>query len=105
MVLDGDSMEPTYRSGDWLMGRWAKYSLTGWNRIKVGDVVVIERDEQPGIFYVKRVSETRASGGHMPTIYLLSDNPEGTDSRTWGWLPITSVRAKIEFRLKRARAR
>lgn len=105
MVLDGDSMEPTYRSGDWLMGRWAKYSLTGWNRIKVGDVVVIERDEQPGIFYVKRVSETRASGGHMPTIYLLSDNSEGTDSRTWGWLPITAVRAKIEFRLKRARAR
>ena len=104
MVLDGDSMEPTYRSGDWLMGRWAKYSLTGWNRIKVGDVVVIERDEQPGIFYVKRVSETRASGGHMPTIYVRSDNPEGTDSRTWGWLPITAVRAKIEFRLKKARA-
>ena len=104
MVLDGDSMEPTYRSGDWLMGRWAKYSLTGWNRIKVGDVVVIERDEQPGIFYVKRVSETRASGGHMPTIYLRSDNPDGTDSRTWGWLPITAVRAKIEFRFKKARA-
>jgi phage repressor protein C with HTH and peptisase S24 domain len=103
MVLDGDSMEPTYRSGDWLLGRWAKYSLTGWNRIKVGDVVVVERDEQPGIFYVKRVSETRASGGHMPTIYLLSDNPAGTDSRTWGWLPITAVRAKIEFRMKKAR--
>ena len=103
MVLDGDSMEPTYRSGDWLMGRWASYSLTGWNRIKVGDVVVVEREEQPGIFYVKRISETRASGGHMPTLFLLSDNPSGTDSRTWGWLPITSVRAKIEFRLKRAR--
>lgn len=103
MVLDGDSMEPTYRSGDWLMGRWASYSLKGWNRIKVGDVVVVEREEQPGIFYVKRISETRASGGHMPTLFLLSDNPSGTDSRTWGWLPITSVRAKIEFRLKRAR--
>ena len=65
MVLDGDSMEPTYRSGDWLMGRWAKYSLTGWNRIKVGDVVVIERDEQPGIFYVKRVSETQIGRAHV----------------------------------------
>jgi signal peptidase I len=103
MIVEGDSMEPTYSAGDWLMGRWAKYKLTGLNRIKVGDVVVIERDEQPGIFYVKRISETRNSGGHMPTIYLLSDNEAGTDSRTWGWLPITAVRAKIQFRMRRAR--
>ena len=102
MIVEGDSMEPTYSAGDWLMGRWAKYKLTGFNRIKVGDVVVIERDEQPGIFYVKRISETRTSGGHMPTIYLLSDNEAGTDSRTWGWVPITSVRAKILFTMKRA---
>ena len=103
MIVEGDSMEPTYRAGDWLMGRWAKYKLTGLNRIKVGDVVVIERDEQPGIFYVKRISETRTSGSHVPTVYLLSDNEAGTDSRMWGWLPITAVRAKIQFRMKRAR--
>ena len=103
MIVEGDSMEPTFSAGDWLMGRWAKYKLTGLNRIKVGDVVVVERDEQPGIFYVKRISQTRTSGGHMPTIYLLSDNEAGTDSRTWGWLPITAVRAKIQFRMKRAR--
>jgi signal peptidase I len=101
MIIDGDSMEPTYSAGDWLMGRWAKYKLSGFNRIKTGDVVVIEREEQPGIFYVKRISQTRASGGHMPTIYVLSDNTAGTDSRQWGWLPITSVRAKIAFRMKR----
>ena len=103
MIIEGDSMTPTYSAGDWLMGRWAKYKLTGFNRIKVGDVIVIERDEQPGIFYVKRISETRASGGHMPTIFVLSDNEAGTDSRTWGWLPITAVRAKIQFRMKRGK--
>ena len=103
MVVEGDSMEPTYQAGDWLMGRWAPYRIKGWNRLKVGNVVVIEREEQPGIFFVKRISELRASGGHMPTIYVLSDNPAGTDSRQWGWLPITAVRARIEFRLKRAR--
>jgi len=103
MIIEGDSMEPTYSAGDWLMGRWATYKVTGLNRIKVGDVVVIERDEQPGIFYVKRISQTRSSGGEIPAIYLLSDNEAGTDSRTWGWLPITSVRAKIQFRMKRAR--
>ena len=104
MIIEGDSMAPTYSAGDWLMGRWAKYKLTGFNRIKVGDVIVIERDEQPGIFYVKRISETRASGGHMPTIFVLSDNEAGTDSRTWGWLPITAVRAKIQFRMKRGKS-
>jgi len=103
MIIEGDSMAPTYHAGDWLMGRWAKYKLTGFNRIKVGDVIVIERDEQPGIFYVKRISETCASDGHMPTIFVLSDNEAGTDSRTWGWLPITAVRAKIQFRMKRGK--
>ena len=102
MIVEGDSMEPTYSAGDWLMGRWAQYKLTGLNRIKIGDVVVIERDEQPGIFYVKRISQTRVPDGVMPSIYLLSDNAAGTDSRTWGWLPITAVRAKIQFRMKRA---
>jgi signal peptidase I len=101
MIIEGDSMAPTYSAGDWLMGRWAKYKLKGLNRIKVGDVVVIERDEQPGIFYVKRISETRSSDGHVPAIFVLSDNVAGTDSRQWGWLPITSVRAKIQFRMKK----
>ena len=103
MVVEGASMEPTYNAGDWLLGRWARYTLSGAHRIKVGSVVVIEREEQPGIFYVKRVTQTRTSGGHMPTIYVSSDNPAGTDSRQWGWLPIISVRAKISFRCKRAK--
>ena len=103
MLVEGDSMEPTYSAGDWLLGRWGNYKLIGFNRLKVGDVVVIEREEQPGILYVKRVSQTRSSGGHMPTISVSSDNPSGTDSRQWGWLPITSVRAKILFRIKRAK--
>ena len=103
MVVDGDSMAPTYNPGDWLMGRWGEYKLSGPNRIKAGGVVVIERDEQPGIFYVKRISETRTSGGHMPTIFVRSDNVAGTDSRQWGWLPVTDVRAKILFRMKRGK--
>jgi signal peptidase I len=103
MIIEGDSMEPTYSAGDWLMGRWAKYKVSGLNRIKVGDVVVIERDEQPGIFYVKRISEISSPKGEEPKVYLLSDNPAGTDSRTWGWLPVRSIRAKIQFRMKRHR--
>jgi signal peptidase I len=102
MVVEGDSMEPAYSAGDWLMGRWADYKLSGWNKVRVGDVVVIERDEQPGIFYVKRISQVQGSGKESSEIFLLSDNVAGTDSRQWGWLPVTSVRAKIQFRMKRA---
>lgn len=111
MVVEGSSMEPTYRAGDWLMGRWATFEIKGQPRgrgllrhiIKAGDIVVVERDEQPGIFYVKRVKEAQITSGAEAKIFVESDNPSGTDSRQWGWLPVTAVRARIEFRLKRVR--
>ena len=103
MIIEGDSMEPTYSAGDWLMGRWANYKLSGLNRIKVGDVVVIERDEQPGIFYVKRISEISSTKGETPTLYLLSDNPAGTDSRTWGWIPGNEIVGIVRMRVKKSR--
>lgn len=111
MVVEGNSMEPTYRAGDWLLGSWATYLIKGQpgakgllrRTVKVGDVVVVEREEQPGIFYVKRVLEARITSGGGAQIFVESDNPAGTDSRHWGWLPITCVRARIKLRLKRAR--
>lgn len=111
MVVEGSSMEPTYSAGDWLMGCWATYLIKGQSeakgllrhKVKVGDIVVVEREEQPGIFYVKRVKEAQLTSGAGAQIFVESDNPSGTDSRQWGWLPITSVKARIKFRLKRAR--
>jgi len=110
VLVDGRSMAPTYSPGDWLMARWGHYSLstgTSWSTwirggsaVKVGDVVVIERPEQPGARYVKRISEIK---GDSNQLFVLSDNPEGTDSRQWGWLPATSIVAKITGRVKRAR--
>ena len=110
VLVDGRSMLPTYSPGDWLMARWGHYGLrdtSSWqtwlswsSRVKVSDVVVIERPEQPGVRYVKRISEIKIESDQ---IFLLSDNPEGTDSRQWGWLPTTSIVAKITGRVKRAR--
>jgi len=109
VLVEGRSMVPTYSPGDWLMARWGSYSLitsTHWSTwirrnsaVKVGDLVVIERPEQPGVKYVKRISEIKSDSNQ---IFLLSDNPEGTDSRQWGWLPATSIVAKITGRVKRA---
>ena len=111
--VEGNSMTPTYQDGDWLMSRWADYSMARnlltkllhrlLSSLAVGDVVVIEREEQPGIYYVKRIVDVREPEYEIPMIYVLSDNPEGTDSRTWGWLPIHYVKARVEFRVKRVK--
>jgi signal peptidase I len=111
--VEGNSMTPTYNDGDWLMARWADYSMARnlltkllhrlQSSLAVGDVVVIEREEQPGIYYVKRIADVREPECELPMIYVLSDNAEGTDSRTWGWLPIHYVKARVEFRVKRVK--
>ena len=111
VLVEGDSMLPTYSSGDWLLARWGNFSLksqTGLlhgifsGGISVDSVVVIELANQPGIFYVKRVSKIDRENGQL---YLLSDNPEGTDSRQWSWLPISSARAKVLCRVRKTRVR
>jgi signal peptidase I len=102
-------MEPTYSAGDWLMAKWGKFAVKSSHfslgdlfgaRVRVGDVVVIERPEQPGIFYVKRITETHEATGQ---VFISSDNPEGTDSRQWGLLSVVAVRAKIVSRVRKKR--
>lgn len=128
VLVEGNSMAPTYNAGDWLMARWADYSLASGpltkvlhrlhigSSLAVGDVVVIERTEQPGIYYIKRIDAVKelADIGESKSdqlgkkiekgelVFLLSDNPEGTDSRTWGWLPIVSVKARVQWRVRRS---
>jgi phage repressor protein C with HTH and peptisase S24 domain len=107
VLVEGESMLPTYAPGDWLMAHWGNYALKSdgfslgnifGDRVKVGDVVVIERPEYPGIFYIKRITDVRHEANQ---IYVSSDNPEGTDSREWGWLPAVSVQAKILSRVRK----
>ena len=103
-------MLPTYSPGDWLMAQWGSYALKSegfslgnilGDRVKVGDVVVIERPEYPGIFYVKRITEVRHKSNQ---IFVSSDNPEGTDSREWGWLPVVSIQAKVISRVRKSKS-
>jgi len=115
VLVEGNSMTPTYSAGDWLMARWAEYSLASsasakllhrlhiGNYIAVGDAVVIERAEQPGVYFVKRIADVKAELGKELQVFVRSDNPEGTDSRTWGWLPIESIKARVDCRVKRAK--
>ena len=48
VAIVGDSMAPTYFSGEWLIVRWG-------GRYKAGEVVVVERESLPGVFLIKRI--------------------------------------------------
>jgi hypothetical protein len=90
-------MAPTFIPGDVLYVRWFSRKGAKASLLKVGEVVILERDEQPGVFYIKRISQISAEG-----IWFSSENPNGTDSNTWGWVPPHAVKAKHLFRIKRA---
>jgi phage repressor protein C with HTH and peptisase S24 domain len=60
--------------------------------------VVIEREQQPGIFYVKRIKEISDAG-----VYVMSDNSAGTDSRTWGYLQKEEVIARVIARIRKSK--
>lgn len=91
VFVQGASMEPALQDGNWLLVHW------GARRISPGNIVVIEREAQPGIFYIKRVSEVRNNSEYFVT----SDNPLGTDSRQWGWLTADEIIGKSLGRIKK----
>ena len=94
-------MSPTYLDGDWLLVSWFPAGLTPLvgGRI-LGKVVVVEREERPGIFLVKRLQKS-----HGGIYWVQGDNKESTDSRTWGWIPANEVVGVVLFRYKRSKVR
>ena len=79
----GTSMLPTLQHGQIVV------AVAPVNAIRVGDVVVLKHD---GLEKVKRVAQLRDS----QELYVLGDNPlSSSDSRTFGWLPASSVRCKV----------
>ena len=100
VVVEGTSMQPTYNPRDWLLIRYRIFnkhlSLTE------GDVVVIERELQPGIYYIKRIAEVKNESAVPVTYFVRSDNESGTDSRTWGYLSDVELVGKVITRIKKS---
>ena len=94
-------MSPTYKDGDWLLVSWFPAGLTSvlGDRI-LGKVVVLEREERPGIFLVKRLQKS-----HGGIYWVQGDNDESTDSRTWGWIPGNEIVGVVRMRIKKNRVR
>ena len=92
-------MSPTYKDGDWLLVSWFPAGLMSsvGDRI-LGKVVVVEREERPGIFLVKRLQKS-----HGGIYWVQGDNDESTDSRTWGWIQANEVIGVVLTRIKKSR--
>lgn len=95
--VEGESMAPTLIPGDALYVRWFSRKGAKASAVKVGEIVILEREEQPGVFYIKRIEKIAAEG-----VWFKSENPKGTDSTTWGWVPPSAIKAKYLFRTKKA---
>jgi signal peptidase I len=98
--VSGSSMDPTFSDRDVLLVRW--YSQPTLD-IALRTVVVIERDEMPGVFLIKRVQKS-----HNGLYWVEGDNRQSemqelmNDSRKWGYIKAHEVRAKVLFRLKKS---
>jgi signal peptidase I len=98
--VSGGSMLPAYRDGDWLFVSWidGAAALEAVGKSILGKVVVIEREEKPGIFLVKRVQKF-----HSVKYWVEGDANESTDSRSWGWITPEEIVGVVIFRYKRGK--
>jgi phage repressor protein C with HTH and peptisase S24 domain len=100
VIVEGTSMQPTYKPLDWLLVHYGFFGKK-YLFIRQGGVVVIEREKQPGIFYIKRISEIAIDSQGKKSYYVRSDNEAGTDSRTWGYLSKDEIVATVIMRIKK----
>jgi phage repressor protein C with HTH and peptisase S24 domain len=90
-------MAPTYLDGDVLLVQ----IFNGAPReIPLRTVVLIEREQQPGILYIKRIQKS-----HSGAYWVEGDNrdPEITelmsDSRVWGYLQAHEIHGKVLLKI------
>ena len=100
-LVQGDSMAPTFRDGDHILVKmFSSVELD----LPLLSVVLIEREAQPGIFYVKRIQKS-----HGGAYWVEGDNREPgieelvKDSRSWGYIPAHEIRGRVIRRIKRVR--
>ncbi|MGA7087117.1 MAG: nickel-type superoxide dismutase maturation protease [Candidatus Dormiibacterota bacterium] len=91
--VSGDSMEPTLRSGDWVV-----VARTPRRGPRLGQVVVVEHPDRPGFELVKRVS---ALSRERHLLWVAGDNrSSSTDSDDFGPLGQAALRGVVLVRVR-----
>lgn len=97
----GPSMEPTLSEGDFVLVDLLPVDADAGPdeptaTATVGELVVASHPETD-LLVVKRLAEHLDDG----RVVLSSDNPAGTDSRTWGPLPADAIKGRVTLILSR----
>jgi nickel-type superoxide dismutase maturation protease len=92
-VVEGESMLPAYRAGDWLIVDTRVFRS---RHPRVGEVVVARDPREPSRRLLKRVVRVEPGGA----IWLEGDNPDAsTDSRHFG--AVTELVGLVRWRYRR----
>ena len=100
--VQGDSMAPTFCDGDVLLVKMYRQVPVDIPLLKV---VLIEREVQPGIFYIKRIQKS-----HSGAYWVEGDNREEgieelvKDSQSWGYIPAHEIRGRVIRRISRKKS-
>ncbi len=93
--IEGHSMEPTLHHGQAIWVRMLKEAPSKERTLALrGRVVLVEREEYPGILLLKRIEKV-----HGDLIWIEGDNKDASisklqhDSRKFGWISRESLRA------------
>ena len=89
-LVEGDSMFPTLKDGDFVL-------INPHVEPKAGDIVLARHPFKKSVKIVKRIREIATEG----SFFLIGDNlPESTDSRSFGAINRKDILGKVVSRFK-----
>lgn len=93
-LVEGDSMRPTLRDGDYVTGLRLPAPLRD-RLLRPNAIVVARRPDRPQLPVIKRLAQRRPNGD----LWLLGDHPAlSTDSRQFGAVPPDAIEALVWLR-------
>ncbi len=104
--VEGNSMEPTFHDGEQIWVRCLREHPSQEHAMQLrGRVILVEREEYPGIYLLKRLEKVHGDG-----IWIEGDNKDPNlaalqhDSRKFGWLSRETIRGLVLREAKRINA-
>lgn len=86
--IAGNSMFPTFESGDEILVNRLSYLLS---KPSIGDVIVIKKNK----FIIKRITKIKKN-----EFFIVGDNGERSiDSRDFGWISKKEIVGKVMFKI------